>query len=514
MNQNIRTFLGELYEIDPEFQKYEQELIPLVEDLLSLKKDASPSPAFVQELRMKLHDRADQKMSSSFLSFLPFSLMSKYSFALTGALIAVVATGPLFYGLGGGELPFTKEEPSGTPLFSYEVTETGPKAFGELADGTAGTMTRDQSGGGGGMGMGGGAAISATPPAAPIPAATTADVDEAATNAAVPETDAKMIAPGPDYPWTVYDYVYEGEPIELTDDSVGVLKRKLAATLPSASRFIESFNFGLMDLDTFSNVGLDSFSVSQKGQNALTIFVNLIEESLSINQNWSTWNHPESRCTTEACYQQYRIKASDMPADDVVFGIVDDFIKAHNINMEAYGEPRIDKYWLQQPAGSDIYYPEILNVVYPFNIDDQLVSDDSGNSVGLNIGVHVKERKVASVWNLMSQSYEKSDYPAVKDSAKVLEFLKRTDNYYTDIPEEQAVNRVTVKLGTPTKTLLQYYKYDPARSTSENLLVPALLFPVIEKPANEPYFWRKAVAVPLAQELFDERMNQQYPVLY
>lgn len=504
MNE-IQSILKELLAADPSLKDREKELLPLLKLLVENKPKAEPTEDFKRrlhaEIRIKQSDLsavALAKAESPFTSFFSFLMNKQYSVALAGLLLGVIITGPVvYYGLPSGSKPA-----SGSPLFSYSVSDTGANAFGDFAGTTE--MSRSQSGGGGPVGMAGGGG-GGNP--APMVAA-----DSAGAGA-----DAKMVAPDSMiYRPQVYTYKIDGEIPALTDAQVQVLRRNKVVTDSDAKAILNSFNLGSIDLGSFGSLKTDSVSLYQDGKNGYMMYISFREGSVSINQNWETWDHPESKCTTEACYQQYRIKESDIPADDVLIGVANGFVKDHGIDLSQYGEPEVDNSWrvsLAAMSAADramYWFPESARVIYPQLVDGKPVYEQGGQKAGISVGVNVRQKKVSDVYGILSQNYTRSSYEAVTTSGAIIDFLARSGNMYGGgMPPNTIPEKIEITLGAPTLAFTKVYNYENGRS--DELVVPALVFPVKNVPEGT-YYYNQSVTVPLAKELMD-KMMLQYPVM-
>ena len=67
--------------------------------------------------------------------------------------------------------------------------------------------------------------------------------------------------------------------------------------------------------------------------------------------------------------------------------------------------------------------------------------------------------------------------------------------YYSETQD-----KVTLELGTPTKSLIRFNRY--ANNVNEELLIPALIFPVTNAPEN--YYGSRFITVPLAKQMITE----------
>lgn len=494
------TLLRELLAADPSLKDREKELLPLLTLLVENKPQAEPSEDFKRRLHAEIraHTRAEPTAEASAttpFSFLSFLMNKQYSVALAGLLLGVLITGPVvYYGLpSGDETP----APSGEPLFSFSVTDAGSSAFGDFSG--VSDMTRDQSGGGGGLGGGGN----------PAPMAAS-ETDGSGT-------DAKMIAPDSMiYRPQVFKFTVNGDIPALTDEQVQVLRRNKTVSAVDAKKLLSTFNLGNIDLSSFGNLKTDSVSLYQDSANGYMLYISFREGSVSINQNWETWDHPESNCRDEACYQRFRIKESDIPADDVLIGIADGFVKAHGMDLSQFGPAEVDNSWRVNLAAMSVedramyWFPESARVIYPLLIDGKPVYEQGGMKAGLSVGVHVRERKVSDVYGIMSQSYTRSTYQGVTTSGAVLDFLNRSGNAYGGgLPPNTVPETIEVTLGAPALGYTKVYSYEDGRS--DELVVPALIFPVENVPEGS-YYYQQAVTVPLAKDLMD-KLLLQYPVM-
>jgi len=501
MTPSIQSFLTELYEIDPDLRAHEAELIPLIELLLKNNPGTEPDEAFVTRLRMQLRERASSLTEHRSSPLSRFLTMTNLSYAFGGAVAAVLITVPAVYYATHGLPGIQTGAPESAPLFTYSVTDTSPNAFGDLSN-------VQTAGGRGGAGGGGGMGGDAQQPMAD--GATTEGYD--ATNRA--QSDKMMIYPPEGF--TQYTYVYEGE-LPALEESVGVLKREKKISGPAIESLASAFNVGLLDLKSFAGARVDNITFTQDKQYGYMVGVSMTEGMVSVNQNWMRWPNPTSKCRDEACYNSFRIKPSDIPADDVLIGLARDFIGEYNVDTSHYGEPEVDKNWMREyeraTDKSQAYVPETVNVLFPLLVDDQPVYDQSGNKTGLSVGISVRDKRVASLWGLQNQNYTRSTYTGVTDAAAIKDYLKNVNSYPIDTMLRDAkVTNVSVTLGEPTVGYALSYSYDESKNESQELIVPSLFFPVKSTSNNEP-LWVQNVVVPLAKDLLDQAKAQR-PILY
>lgn len=502
MTPDISLLLEELYTIDPSLRDHEDTLRPVLAELLAARPDIRPDKKFVQELRGRIREEARRRTAadsapSAFISPFSFLFMPKFSFAVIGAFLGILVTVPTMYYVGSQKfapIPGTEMIDGGHigPAFGYNISQAGSAAFGSL-----GMIAANQAQG---LGGGGPEAISARPQSGG-------------------GGDAKMIAPDSRlmYPYYVTDYTYTGDPLTLTDETVNVLRRLKNIQPGGVAGQLMTANLGLLDLSSFGGSKVESFNFYQEAKNGYYINVNMREGMVSINQQWETWDHPESSCQTDACFQQHRVRESDMLGDSEAIAIADAFLAEHGITMPNIGEPMVDSSWRDQYDAvqnkAEYWFPESMTVIYPLVIEGQTVYEEFGNVAGLNVMVGVKSKKVTGVWNLIDQKFESSAYDGVTDAQQVLDFIAAYGKPQGDMmPTDAQVERHTVELGTPSRGYARFYRYENNRS--DELYVPALIFPV--KTPVDPatgFYDQRSFVVPLAEELLDRPYPSVMPLM-
>jgi hypothetical protein len=485
-NEKIKDILDDLYEIDPVLEHYEEEIKKTIKELLKSKPDIKIDQKFVSELREKIIRKVEelqrQPQKKSFLFWRVF-FGAKFSYAVSGALIFILFVGIFVYLTNFGNVPGLSQ---GTFPRTLEKTSLGSNAFGSLKSESQ-DATASEEKGTGGFGGGGGISVS---------------------NAAQYDS-ARAIAPY--YP---PKYVYKGEEIELKEDTVEVLRRKNKLEYTrSFSGLLESFGFGLADLTGFDNTRVQTINLVQEKDFGYSIFINMDEGTISIDAYWPKWPHTQNRCIDERCAMENSLNLSDVPSDEEMISIAKNFISEHRINLSNYGEPEIEKSWNQtyyaQPTEtSQIYVPDIITVKYPLLINGKFVYEQGGSKQGIGIGINIREKRVSGVYNLSVQEYESSLYAAETDFAKILKVTEKGGLYNYYMPGEQVQE---IEIGAPEYAYGVIWKYDENAQTTRTLLVPALVFPIIQNPENYPSYNEKVV-VPLAKELL-ESVDYPMPLL-
>jgi hypothetical protein len=308
-----------------------------------------------------------------------------------------------------------------------------------------------------------------------------------------------------------YKFEYKGE-LAVGSTSVEVLRRlKTIDTSMDVNGLLAGLNFGPADLSSFNGMAMQSASFIQKGDYGYNLNVSFDDGSVSVGQNWETW--PAGKCGgDQACYEAQRVRFEEVLADADAIAIAEAFVKEHGFNAAMFGAPEINNAWRMgydaSPDKASYYLPETVDVIYPLKINDQYVYDEySGQKQGLIVSVHIKTRRVSSAYGLTTQTYESSAYDVETDAKTILAYAEAGGaNSY----RAEGATTVTLELGEPVQGFVKYYNYANAvfsKSLNEELLVPALIFPIKNIPKDDPNFYRTSVIVPLVKEVLDERLK-------
>jgi hypothetical protein len=401
--------------------------------------------------------------------------MKKFSFVAAGAAVIVLAVSGYLY----------VNQPGGRIDPGQKITSAPDRAFGSLAS-LSSAPTQNQKAEG--RGAGGGA----------------------------PELDAESKSmsaeigiPGP-IERIQYKYTYQGEDMKIEKDKMPVYKRQKQignSSLPSALS-----QSGLIDLSRFENTELQHITLAENKKMGYVTNLNFSEGVVSIYKNYSKWQEVGSaKCQGDTrCYEQSKLTPDDLPSDEELIKITDNFINKYGIDLTDYGRPIIDKRW-QEPRRTQEkqYIPEDISIVYPKKIQGLAVYNYGGDRDGLMINVNIPAQKVSGCWNLKTNNYEASDYPIENNWQKIIAKAE-TGGIYPEYRQEENAKTVEITLGTPEMGYVSYQKYEAGES--EELYAPALIFPVTNSPQDYNY-WRKNIIVPLAQEMFNQNNDVPMPLL-
>ncbi len=477
MTSTPESIIEELLALDPSLIPHRAEVERTVVTLLRSKPESHLREEFTRELLAKLQTQLNHRPlslaspSSPFLSMLP-----RFFFLGGGAIAGALATFLIL------TTPTIGPTPTLSPQSAEDaapITALSREAFGSLGTNAA-TSARPQSGGGGGGGdMAMGQALGA---------------------------EKMMIYPPEDF--TIIEYRYDGD-VTLPEGDIEVLRRRRHSAAGDAQNlFSTSPLVGLLSLNSLGNLQVQQVSLSQPGKEPYSVSLDFLDGSIWINRMTDYKSRPDSNCGDEACFQQYRLKESDMLSMEELVSITRDFIAELGIDTGKYGEPQMLDDWrifyAQTEDKANYYFPEMQTVVLPFLIDGKPVYEEYGEPYGMNFSVDIRRREVVSVSNLRTHTFDSSAYAGATDIEKLRKVITQGGSaaWY---PEGS--KKVVASLEASTEVYLHTYQWDEASATSSELFVPALSFAVTDMPTES--YSKKRVVVPLAAELVDRLLNPE-----
>lgn len=497
MDPKITEILNDLFSADPALKEHEAEIIKIIEEYLKSKPDTKFDKKFAEELRSELMKKAAELKAQKQIkaNFDIPAFLTKFSYALAGsALVLVLVAGLTVSTIGGKSGKVNK---GASINFGNGIIKLGRNAFAmniQPGNKNASTLAYGRGGGGGGNESAQSTATLEAPKA----------LKSGVAEGGVAMDSAKMIAPE----YTTYKYVYKGEDFTQDLSTVDIYRRTIT---PSGSKaladYITALNFDLFDLSNFSGSDVQNFTLSQDKEYGYTFTMDFLNNQISIFQNYLKWPRPELDCKDEACYRSLQMTPDQMPSDEEVISIGDEFLASYGIDKTKFGKPSIQKYWeseLERATDkSTVYIPQEVTVIYPYVIEGKDVYDESGNPTGLSVGVNVKYKKGSSIYSIAPDMYEKSNYDAITDKNEILKVAEQGGMYPIYYYGGQE-NVKELELDTPYLALMRFYDYDQKDGKQSELFIPALIFPVKDIPKDYPAYGKKAITVPLAKEIYDK----------
>lgn len=461
---NTKKILRELYRIDPSLKTHEKELVTLISQMMDYKTDFKADPDFVRELKKQLFG---EPKKSNLLSHISLIFMNK-KHIFVGALASlaiVLVVGA--YGLGSGALDFTSSKSNGfSALFNPgQIVQKEAGAFGSLALGNVDPSSARMFGGGG-FAQG--------------------DV----------ENTSMIIAP------IRYTYSYVGEEFEVSNNTSPVFRRVVGSTASKQiAQILKNSATGLLNLNSFGNLSAETISLFD---DEYRINLDIINAQASIHTNYN--NKPD-------VYRE--AQPSDMLSNEELIAIAHEFLKQRGISVDSYAEPVVDMQWKRDAQTQKKldpnyveYTPNMINVVYPFKLDQNIAYNYSGTPEGMNVSVDILAKRVESVFNILAASFESSEYQ-LETNVDVLKKFASQGGINTYPWYDKNAELREVKLGTPTIVYVQHYMPTEDASGSREMYVPALQFPVVNSSEITPFYHSQVVTIPLLKDILDLAENEK-----
>jgi hypothetical protein len=496
LKEKINIILEDLYQIDSSFKNYEKDLRQLIKNLLELKPQAELDEEFRQELKAKILNRIEelkakkQTNRTSFLSKLHLIRLPAYAALGVSVIILALLVGTVYY---KGQSLFEGEKISLIKGIKINPLSNN-RAFGSLEDSDSQTLKQQEEAAemNAPQGLGTGPGSLADKPV---------EVE---------------IAP---YRPIDYKYVYEGE-LNLDGDYVKVLQRSIENNLGSFNNIINRFNLGLMDLNKFSDISFKTIRLEEDSEAGYNVSINLDQGMISIYKNWSNWptvQESSEVISKDISQSKPAFNSNNIPNDSTLIDIANHFCKRYKIDLTPYGEPEVyqeREFLIQREAEAENFIPAPSNIrlIYPLLIEGKRVYTTSGEIFGLDISIDIAKKKVSGLYNLTVHQYYESNYDMASEK-DVLSYLEEGATqghvYYRDDQRK----KVTVKLEEPTMGYVKYWQHSKNRGEMpQEILVPALIFSIQEKPADAVYNFRDKIVVPLAKDLIENINSKPIPV--
>ena len=117
-------------------------------------------------------------------------------------------------------------------------------------------------------------------------------------------------------------FTYVGENIQINQSKSEVLRRIKGASIGTLESVLSSFDENLIDFGSFSNTKLQTFSFVEDRPFGLAVHVSAQEGTISINQNWQTWEE-----FPQGIDFNKELTFDNLPADQMIISVADDFIQ-------------------------------------------------------------------------------------------------------------------------------------------------------------------------------------------
>ncbi|MFH1412459.1 MAG: hypothetical protein ABIG10_00315 [bacterium] len=485
MEQIIKEVLDDLYRLDPNLIKQEKELVKIIKAIMKSKPKAAMTKNFKDSLKAELLARvtktAEPETNKFKLNYMS-NLISKLSYVAAGALIVAMV---IF-------VPRLINKP-GVPRLSPDLASIGLTTklnIKSVKNNAFGSLTSQGS--------------EMLPMAAEMEEMASSDSSALAGRGGggpiAIDSEKAMVS----YPFiqTFYKFVYKGNEINIDQKEMAVYKR--LKTNESGSRLAQALkkvDLGIIDIKSLGKPLVENLSIMEDKEGGYIINLNMRENMLSINRNYYI-REPMP-------LMDKRMTESDIPSDEQLIKISNNFLRKYNINLSAYGDPEVDNNWrVYYESGEDKYIPQMIQIIYPLSVNNQFVYDEAGSKTGPIVTVDISNNEVEGLWGITSNDFEQSQYATEQDNDKLISLAEKggwRQRYYYNEGEGEEIE---ISLGQPTIEYIKIYHYTPEEEyKNSELLVPSLVFPVIDI-AEGKEFWQQYVIVPLIKDLLESQPEQ------
>lgn len=502
--KKIKKILNDLYKIDSEFKKHEKKITKIIKELLLLQPDIKPDSKFVEDLKSMLQTeekKIDKKkrdkeknISKNYFTSFNFLFDLSRSFVIVSVLLLLVVS-ISFVKIQKNSSRFVRENNSRLDFLNglqdSVIVKKGKYSFGNLYSQSTGSESAMLSSkiDGRAYGLGSG----------------NVSMSAEAQEASFVTADDMSIMPMP----IKYNYIYTGGDFEMFESEEEVYKR---VPLDLSRQFVNNFSTSglLIDAGKFNNVGVSNFSLMEDRDYGYNVSFYLEDGSVSLYKNWKKWPRVEELCggwQNYSCIENYRLSFNQVLSNEEVLTIANRFLLEYGVNLNSYGEGEVQNDWLKYYSlaedKSSYYIPESISIVYPLKINNKTVYEEYGNKSGLLVEVDMREKKVSALYSLFYQNYESSTYETEGDREKIMELVYNGGYYpYYDYFSEGNYESIDVELGAPSLELVKIWNYDESKMTSQELYVPAYVFPIISQ-SKPSYFDRKNIIIPAVKDFFN-----------
>lgn len=488
MEKNIQSILEELYIIDPGLKSHESEIAQIIADMVKHKPDTQFDEQFSRELKNRVLEQFSSHESLTTEKKLLSFFKSPFVYTLGGVLATIAVALPIVYTSSNLSTKIMENSfTAGTRIAKAVANAYGPLSPVSL-NSTAGNTVES---------------------AAPM-----ANVASGAGFSGV-AMDAKISARPLIYNpvYINYHFTLQGELPELSD-TIEVLKRE--SGLDAAKQYagvFQKIQLGMFDLGKLKNAQVQNFSLAEDREEGYMVNVDAIGGTISISQNYTKWQpmQTEASCVRGGCTTDpNQLSYNQVPADDQLIDIANNFLESYGIDMSSYGEGKVDNRWrISYAAAEDknsFYISNAQSVVYQFMINGKPVYEEYGEPMGIRVTVDAKKMKVMSVDGIITKTFSASSYAGETNRDRLKKIIEkgRMAEY------AEPTKTVEAELENSSLGYMRRWQYDNTTGNSSEIFVPAIVVHVKDfEKLQEEGLWQNTIVIPLASEMLSELENQE-----
>lgn len=311
-------------------------------------------------------------------------------------------------------------------------------------------------------------------------------------------TGQVTIAPAPE-PEEMRQYVYEyAGDIPAVD--LPVLRRQIGLGGDAVTGWLGGRLTNLIDAGKFQSLEPLQLTLAEPGTDGYSLSLDYQSGTISLYRNLGT-GILKAEATSRGVPAN---PTGTLPVDAGMLRIANAFLDTHAMSRAGLGDPIVRNDWMRgytaaSQADRPSFLPAEVTVVYPWIMQSRNVYDESGRRYGLFVTISAQDKSVTSVSNLVPMKFDASGYALTRDSEMIRQLVRR-GGLYGSLPAAEATSVVTVQVGKPEVAyVVSRYQLD---QKNVDYLVPALVFPIENTPANQP-FLPQNITIPLVQQLID-----------
>ncbi len=456
MSHTDKDILEELYRLEPKLKENESAILEILAKMRTIKPEIMMNEDFRETLKSEIMAqlRSQQKIASKLFSF-HFSLP-----------IISTAFACLLIGVFISELPISLFYKN--PSFVPQIIEIDTPFSGDTLQ------------------------YSRPAPAVNQPMAL-------AWNATMMKAEwDRMILPVEQFPF--FTYVYTGSIPEYTG-SLDVYKRNVVTfSQGELSSFFEKFRVDGINFDAFDEFDVTNISLAEKRAQGYILNIDFANGNIMLSKNWDTWQAP---CVDGNCPLPLPLKESDIPSDEELIKIGNEFLEKYGLSDFCMRSPQSDINWriyyaeAKKISPSTAQVPEEISLVYPQMIDATRIYEEYGTYKWLTLSIDVRSKKVATLFGFEKQSLIKWKYSEPTDKDTIEKIIRFGWRYEMDAMSGQVQKQIT--LGDPTLWYVRLWGewYDNGRG--REFYVPAYVFPITRE-EDRKETGRQNIIVPLVKD--------------
>lgn len=312
----------------------------------------------------------------------------------------------------------------------------------------------------------------------------------------------------PDFIQKAYIYkLKDWENIPEIPESMFVYKKQNVSIWNKTDNLNQIFKTDILDLSKFTNLWLSDINLYEDTKEWYQINMSLKEWILNIYRDY------ENRPVIDYMNQK-NLSINDIPNNQEIISIANNFAWKYWINTKDYLNPLVIDSWKEQYNNmenkDDFFIPDILSVVYQFEIDWIWVYEEWWDPYWLNSSINIIDMKVNSFWPIQKIDLTWSKYELIRNNEKILEEIKNQNTYFYPMARNnnENIEEEEIEIWNAKIIYLRKYVYNSKDNILEEYFIPWLLFEVLKEnnSRNINYFW-KYISIPLVWEFIKD--NQE-----